>query len=50
MAANIETPNYCTDYILILFVIAFMLSILFTALSKADRICTQSMATSKTVT
>lgn len=38
MAANTEMPNYCRDYILVLFVITFMLNMLFTGLSKADRI------------
>lgn len=53
MAANTEKPNYCMDHILISFVITFMLSILFTGLSKDGRICTslpQSTTISQTVT
>lgn len=52
MAANIEKTYYCMDHILISFVITLMLSILFTGLSKDDRICTplpQSMTITKTI-
>lgn len=53
MAANTDKTNYCMDHILISFVITFMLSILFTGLSKDDKICTpvpQSMTITQTGT
>lgn len=53
MAANIDMRNYWMYYILILFAITYMLSILYTRLGKINRLCIplpQSMTTSKTVT